>query len=69
MGRWFSNRKTIKEGLRVIWKTSRAYTQYPKEINSEVREFNLNGRVVGQRFAEAEGGGSQQVTEVRDRWT
>ena len=53
--------------MRVIWKASRAYTQYLKEINSEIREFDLSGRVAGRRFAEAEGGGRQQVIEIRDR--
>ena len=55
--------------MRVIWKTSWGYIQYLKEINYEVREFDLSGRVAGRRFVEAEGGGSQQVTEFRDRGT
>ena len=55
-------REDYKEGLRVIWKVSRAYTQYPKEINSEVIEFNISGRVARQRVAEAEGGGRSQLS-------
>ena len=32
--------------MRVIWKASRAHTQYPKEIDSGGIEFNFRGEVV-----------------------
>ena len=57
-------RKIIKEGLRVIWKTNRAYTQYSKEINSKVRGFDLSGRVAGQKKKR-----ESAVTEYEDRGT
>ena len=47
--------------MRVIWKASRAHSQYSKEIDSEGIEFDFRGRGCRGRVAEAEGErGSQQ---------
>ena len=35
--------------MRVIWKVSQAYTQYPKEIDSKGIEFDFRGRVAVQK--------------------
>ena len=59
--------KFIKEDLRVIWKTNRTYTQYPKEIYSEVREFDFSGRVAGRRFCRSRRRRESEVIEIRDR--
>ena len=36
--------------MRVIWKVSRAHTQYPKEIDYEGIECDFKGRVAGESW-------------------
>ena len=51
----------------VTWKISPAYTQYLKEIDSEVREFDFTGRVAGGRVCRSKRRRESEVIEVRDR--
>ena len=55
--------------MRVIWKLSRAHSEYPKEIDSEGIEFDFRGRVAGQGCRGRRRKGKSAVAEKGKRRT
>ena len=53
--------------MRVIWKASRAHSQYPKEIDYEGIEFDFRGGVAGQGCRDRRWKGKSIVTEKGKR--